>query len=259
MKKKQKFLAPIYGLKKTPKQSIKLDKSILIRAVDLLTEENKYFEKFGLKGSYDAVLEVNYEFNSDNPSEPFPGLFINLINKIDASLVVYGDGVVGVAGVAPAPKEEFSGGGILSSSARPRYEEKLDKEIDENFAVYYKKFVIAYDMRPVAFDVYRRSCDRFSNNDRTIDSCTVLESLFVPLGERSKKSFILNGLNILMFSTDEIKTIDDLIEYRNVIIHADRKRQLKLLTGSKYTYKWFEDVFKLIRRILYKYVDNPWS
>ena len=114
-------------------------------------------------------------------------------------------------------------------------------------------------MRPVAFDVYRRSCDRFSNNDRTIDSCTVLESLFVPLGERSKKSFTLNGLNILMFSTNEIKTIDDLIEYRNAIINADRKRQLKLLTGSKYTYKWFEDVFKLIRRILYKYVDNPWS
>src|SRR3989344_2885249 len=142
MKKKQKFLAPIYGLKNSPGQSIKLDKSILIRSVDIFAEEQKHFEKFGLKGSYDGVLEVNYEYDSDNPSEPFPGLFINLINRLDASLVVYGDGVVGVAGVAPAPKEEFSGGGILSSSARPRYEEKLDKEIDENFASYNKKFVI---------------------------------------------------------------------------------------------------------------------
>ena len=259
MKKKQFFLAPIYGLKKSPRQSIKLDKNILIRAVDLFAEEHKHFESFGLKGSYDGVLEVNYEYDSDNPSEPFPGLFINLINKFDASLVVYGDGVVGVAGVIPAPKEDFSGGGILSSSAKPQYEEKLDKEIDENFAVYYKKFIKAYDMRPVAFDVYRRSCDRFSNNDRTIDSCTILESLFVPPGERSKKSFILSGLNILMFSADEIKAIDDLIEYRNAIIHADRKKQLKLLSGSKYKYKWFEDTFKIIRRILYKYVENPWK
>lgn len=109
MKKKQKFLAPIYGLKKSPRESIKLDKNILIRAVDLFANEHKNFESFGLKGSYDGVLEVNYEYDSDNPSEPFPGLFINLINKFDASLVVYGDGVVGVAGVIPAPKEEFSG------------------------------------------------------------------------------------------------------------------------------------------------------
>lgn len=259
MKKKQKFLAPVYGLKRGPKQSIKLDKGILIRSVDIFAEEQKHFEKFGLKGSYDGVLEVDYEYDSDNPSEPFPGLFINLINKIDASLVIYGDGVVGVAGVVPAPKEEFSGGGILSSSAKPQYEEKLDKEIDDNFAVYYKEFVKAYDMRPVAFDVYRRSCERFANNDRTIDSCIILESLFVPLNERSKKSFILYGLNILKFSDGEIKAVDDLIEYRNAIIHADRKKQLKLLSGSKYTYKWFEDTFKIIRRILYKYVESPWN
>ena len=259
MKKKQKFLAPIYGLKKSPRQGIKLDKNILIRAVDLFADEHKYFGSFGLKGNYDGVLEVNYEYDSENPSEPFPGLFINLINKFDASLVVYGDGVVGVAGVFPAPKEDFSGGGILSSSAKPRYEEKLDKEIDKDFAVYYKKFIKAYDMRPVAFDVYRRSSDRFSNNDKTIDSCTILESLFVPPSERSKKSFILYGLNILKFSTDEITAIEDLIEYRNAIIHANREKQLKLLSGSKYKYKWFEDTFKLIRRILYKYVESPWN
>lgn len=232
MKKKQKFLAPIYGLKKSPKKSIKLDKNILIRAVDIFAEEHKHFGKFDLNGSYDAVLEVNYEYDSNNAGEPFPGLFINLINKFDASLVVYGDGVVGVAGVVPAPKTDFTGGGILSSSTRPRYEEKLDKEIDEDFVAYYKKFTKAYERRPVAFDVYRRSCDRFSNNDRTIDSCTILESLFVPPGERSKKSFILNGLNILMFSTNEIKAIDDLVEYRNAIIHADRKNNLNYYQGQ---------------------------
>lgn len=62
-----------------------------------------------------------------------------------------------------------------------------------------------------------------------------------------------------MFDTNEIKTIDDLIEYRNAIIHADRKRQLKLLSGSKYTHKWFENTFRLIRRVLYKYVESPWN
>src|SRR3989338_5408623 len=130
MKKRQKFLAPIYGLKKSPRQSIKLDKNILIRAVDLFAEEHKLFESFGLRGNYDGVLEVNYEYNSNNPNEPFPGIFINLINKFDASLVIYGNGIVGVTGVFPASKEDFSGGGILSSSASPHYEERLDKEID---------------------------------------------------------------------------------------------------------------------------------
>ncbi len=258
MKKKHKFLAPIYGLKRSPKQSIKLDKNILIRPVDLFAGEHKLIESFGLKASYDAMLEINYEYDSDDQNEPFPNLFLNVINKVDASLVVYGDGIVGIAAVFPATKDSLPGGGILSS-ARPHYNEKLDKEIDEDFVRYYKKFSKAYDMRPVAFDIYRRSCDRFSNNDRTIDSCTILESLFVPLGEKSKKPFILYGLNILKFSSDEIKSINDLIEYRNAIVHADRKKQLRLLSGSKYTYKWFEDTFKLIRRILYKYVDSPWN
>mgnify|MGYP001592004209 CR=1 FL=1 len=259
MKKKQKFLAPIYGLKKSPRKIIKLEGNILIRAVDIIKDEYKYFKKFGLNGNYDGVLEINYKFDPNNPSEPFPGLFINLINKFDASLVVYGDGVVDVAGVVPVQNEEFSGGGILSSSTKPRYEEKLDKDIDEKFAAYYRSFVKAYDMRPVAFDIYRRSCDRFANNDRTIDSCIILESLFIPQGERSKKPFILYGLNLLKFNAVEIKRIDDLIDYRNAIIHADRKKQLKLLTGPKFSHKWFEDTFKLVRKILYKYVESPWK
>lgn len=259
MKRKQKFLAPIYGLKKSLEQSVKLDKGIIVRPVNIFDEEQKHFEKFGLKRNYDGVFEVDYEYNSDSADEPFPGLFINLINKVDASLVVYGDGIVGIVGVVPASNEEFSGGGILSSTTKPQYEEKLDEKIDENFATYFKKFIKAYDIRPVAFDVYRRSRGRFANNDKTIDSCTILESLFVPSGERSKKPFILCGLNILKFGKDEIKAIDDLIEYRNAVVHADRKRQLKLLSGSKYTHRWFENTFKLIRRILYRYVENPWS
>lgn len=258
MKKKQKFLAPIYGLKKSPKQNLKLDRSLLIRSVDIFNREDKIFESFGLKASYDAVLEINYEFDSDNINEPFPNLFINLINKVDASLVVYGKGTVGVAAVFPATKDSMPGGGILSS-ARPHYDEKLDKEIDEEFTEYYKKFAKAYDMRPLAFDTFRRSQNRFANNDRTIDSCTVLESIFVPKDERGKKSFILSEMKIMGFASDEVQRIDDLIELRNAVIHADREKILKLHGGAKYTFAWFEETFELVRQILYRYIEKPWN
>ncbi len=259
MIKKQKFLVPIYGLKRSPKRNLDLDRNTLLRSVDLLSGEHKNFESFGLKINCDAVLEVDYEYNSNDASEPFPGIFINLVNKFDASLVVYGNGVVGVAAVFPATKESFPGGGIFVSNTKTLYEERLDKELDENFVSYYKNFIKAYDMRPVAFDVYRRSCDRFSNNDRAIDNCTVLESLFVPEKERSKKSFILSGMKIMGFNESDVNRIGDLIEYRNSIIHADRNKQLKLLSGPKYTHKWFEDTFKLIREILYRFVESPWN
>lgn len=258
MKKKQIFLAPIYGLKKSPKQPVKLDKNLLIRSVDLFADEHKLFESFGLRASYDAVLEVDYEYDSNNTSEPFPNLFINLINKVDASLVVYGQGTVGIAAVFPATKDSLPGGGILSS-AHPHYDEKLDKEIDCEFAEYYKKFAKAYDMRPLAFDTFRRSQNRFANNDRTIDSCTVLESIFVPKDERGKKLFILSGMKIMGFASDEVQGIDDLIELRNAVIHADREKILKLHGGTKYTFAWFEEAFELVRQILYRYIEKPWN
>lgn len=114
-------------------------------------------------------------------------------------------------------------------------------------------------MRPLAFDTFRRSQDRFANNDKTIDSCTVLESIFVPKGERSKKPFVLNGMKIMSFNSDEIQRIDDLIELRNEIIHADREKILKLHGSVKYTFTWFEETFKLVRQILYRYVEKPWN
>lgn len=258
MKKKQKFLAPIYGLKESLKKNIKFNEKLLLRNINLFKKEYEFFEKQGLKASYNAVLEINYQYNPDDASEPYPGISLNIVNRFDSALLVYGDGVVGVAGIFPASKKSAFGGIILYSS-KTRHEESLDKVIDEDFILFYKNFVKAYNMRPLAFDVYRRSRDRFTNNDKTIDSCTVLESIFVPSSERSKKSFILNGMNILGFSKTNIEMIDDLIEYRNAIIHADITKQHRLLSRSKYTYKWFEDTFKLIRKILYKYVECPWS
>lgn len=259
MKKKQKFLAPIYGLKKSLKGEIKLDKYLLIRQVDLLKKEYKLFEQYGIRANCDAVLEIEYQYNDDNPSEPYPGISLNVVNKFDAALLIYGDnnGGVGIAGIFPARKKRNLG--VTLFTAKTRYEEGLESEINDDFSNYYKKFAKAYNMRPLAFEVFRKSRDRFANNDKTIDCCTALESIFVPAGERSKKPFILSGMNILGFSKKDIENIDDLIEYRNAIIHADMNKQLKLLSGSKYTYKWFEDTSKLVRKILYKYAESPWS
>lgn len=258
MKKKQKFLAPIYGLRAGLKKNVKLDDDLLLRNIDLFKKEYEFFEKQGLRASYNAVLVIDYQYNPEDASEPYPGISLNVVNKFDSALLVYGDGIVGVAGIFPASKISAFGGIVLYSS-KTRYEESLDKEIDEGFILYYKRFVKAYNMRPLAFDVYRRSRDRFANNDKTIDSCTVLESIFVPSGERSKKSFILNGMNILGFNKKDIEAIDDLVEYRNAIIHADMTKLHKLLSGSRYTYRRFEETFKLIRKILYRYVESPWN
>lgn len=252
------FLAPIYGLEVSLKKNTKLDSNLLLRNINLSKKEYEFFEKRGLRASYDAVLEIDYQYDPTDPIEPYPGISLNVVNKFDSALQVYGDGVVGVAGIFPASKSSGLGG-IILYSAKTRLGEGLDKEIDDDFVHYYESFIKAYNMRPLAFDIYRRSRDRFANNDRAIDSCTVLESIFVPQGEKSKKPFVLNGIKIMGFGADDINLIDDLIEYRNAVIHADRDKQLKLLSGPKYTHKWFEETFKLVRKILYGYVENPWD
>lgn len=254
-KKKEKFIAPIYGLKSGLKQSIQLDKNLLLRNIDLFKKEHDKLKKFGISTSCNVFLEIDYEYHPNDPSEPHPGIELNILNKFDAALTVYGKGKVGVAAVFSATRDSC----YILSSTQPRYEECLDKDIDKSFTLYYKNFSKAYDMRPMAFDIFRRSQDRFTDNDRTVDSCTILESIFVPKGERSKKSFIINGMKIMGFGQYEVDRTDNLVEYRNAIIHADRDKILKLLVGAKYTHSWFEDTFELVREILFKFVENPWN
>lgn len=257
MKVKQKFLAPIYGLQKSLKQKIWLNKNLLIRNIDLINNEYDFFEKSGLKGNYNVVLEINYQYDNNDPSEPLPGISLNIINKFESSLMVYGEGLSGIAGIFPKLNKSRNGL-IIFYPYKTNFKDGLDKEIDINFVTYFKQFNKAYDMRPVAFDIYRKSRARFANNDKTIDSCIVLESIFVPAGERSKKPFILNGMKILGFKNKDIKVISDLIDYRNSIIHADLNRQYKLLSGAKFTYLWFENAFELTRKTLSKFVEKPW-
>ena len=122
MKKKQKFLVPIYGLKTSLKNDIKLNSNLLLRNINLLKKEHELFEKYGLRATYNTVLEVNYKYDLEDASEPLPGIFLNIVNKFDASLTIFGDGKVGVAAVFPYSKDgSFPGGGI-SFSGKVRYD-----------------------------------------------------------------------------------------------------------------------------------------
>ena len=51
---------------------------------------------------------------------------------------------------------------------------------------------------------------------RTIDSCTVLESILVPKGEKSKK-FDYWWFKIMGFKKDKVVQIQKLVDYRNAI------------------------------------------
>ena len=252
-----KFLVPVYGVKPLKGDPIQLDDGVLLRGVKLLENEHEIFKKHNMRTGYDIVLEVDYSFDEDDPSEPLPGISIRLLNMIDAALVVYGEGRAGLAAILPADDSGYMG--FILSQYKPQYSEYLDKEIDSGFVTYFTNFKKAYDMRPMAFDIFRRSQERFSKNDKTIDSCTALESILVPKGERSKKSFIINGLKIMGYEKEQIEHIEKLVDYRNAIIHADREKLLSLLTGATYTSSWFEDTFKLVREILFKYVEKPWD
>lgn len=255
--KTKKYIVPIYGIKPLRESPLQLQENVILRSIKLLENEHEIFKKHQMRTGYEAVLEVDYSFDEADTSEPLPGISINLLNMIDASLVVYGEGKAGLAAIIPA--DGSVGGGFILPHAKPSFGEYLDKEINADFVTYFTNFKIAYDMRPLAFDLFRRSQERFTNNDRTIDSCTVMESIFVPKGEKSKKSFILSGLKIMGFGIDEIGRIEKLVDYRNAIIHADREKILRLLSGADYAHSWFEDTFSLVREILFKYVEKPWN
>lgn len=255
--KNVKFLVPVYGIKRVNAEALQLEATVMLRGVKILENEHKIFSDLGLRPNFNAVLEIDYSFDEEDSSEPYPGISIRLLNMIDASFVVYDEGRAGLAAIIPA--EDSGHVPLTLSSANPQYAEYLEHNIKEEFVTYYNKFKVAYNMRPMAFDMFRRSQERFNNNDRTIDSCTVLESILVPKGERSKRSFIVNGLKIMGYGEDEADRIGKLVEYRNAIIHADREKLNSLYRGTLYTLGWFEETFKLVRKILYRYVEKPWD
>jgi hypothetical protein len=256
---KQIFLAPIYGLKSLNK-SVTLGEGLTLRNIRYDNSDTDLLNKANLHEGYSTLLEIDYEYDSQNPSEPYPNIQLNVTDIFEAALRLLGKGVAGVAAILPTNTSSFAG--ITLSNTKSRWDDYLViKESDiTTLPDYYKKFKKAYNIRPVAFDVYSKSRNRYANNDKTIDNCTALESIFVPKGEKTaKRPFILLGVKIMGFGEDEREKIRDLIAYRNTIIHADRDEQLKMLQGPKYTSKWFEETFELVREILLKYVETPWD
>jgi len=166
--------------------------------------------------------------------------------------------MTGIAAILPAEPGSSGQSTYILSRNSPQYDVFLDKSlIEDRFDVFYNNFLKTYNLRPLAFDLYRQSLIKFTQNDRTIYSCIALESIFVPNKEKSKKPFILNGMKIMGFESSEIKLIDKLIDYRNAIMHADIKKQIELI--SIFTTQRFEESFNVARKILNKYIENPWS
>ncbi len=251
------YIVPIYGLRSL-KGNIKLDKTTVLRNVDIFNKEDEFLTNAGLPNSYNVVLDIKYKFNETNPEEPIPGLNIKILNKIDACLILFEKCDAGLAAILQKQGLKYTCKYILSTK-KPILHEYLKIKSEKDFVDYFKKFQEAYSKRPLAFDIFRKSSVRFTNNDKAIDSCTILESIFVPNGERAKKQFIINGMKIMGFEETYVQAINDLIDYRNAIIHADQVKTLKLLSGPKYTYVWFENTFEVVRKVLLGYVDKPWD
>jgi len=65
---KAKSLVPVYGVKTVKDSPLQLEKDIILRNVKLLDKEHEVFKKHGLRSGYDAVLEIDYSFDEDDPN-----------------------------------------------------------------------------------------------------------------------------------------------------------------------------------------------
>ncbi len=94
-----KYIVPIYGIKPLKDSPLQLQENVILRSVKLLENEHEIFKKHNMRTGYEAVLEVDYTFDENDPSELLPGISINLLNMIDASFVIYGEGKTGLAAI----------------------------------------------------------------------------------------------------------------------------------------------------------------
>lgn len=254
MKNKVKVILPIYGLSKNLSEKASLSRGLLIRPIDLLKNEHGSFKKYGIHNYSNTLIEINYEYDEDDPNEPYPAVEINFVQKIESALRVYGFGSVGIAAIIFGSSFNT----IIRSTHNPLWHDNLKEQLND-FPEFFNKYQKAYNLRPMAFQSYSRSRERVANNDKTVDCCTTLESLFVPRDEWKKSPFILQGLSIMGFEEKERRAVDDLIKYRNSIIHADSRKILNLLGGPKYTLSWFEETFELVRKVLIKFIEKPFE
>lgn len=253
-------LCPIYGLGWIA-TDIQVGQNATLRFVDMEVESSEIAE-VGLRSiSYRCLLEITQEYDPKDTSDPWFDIESTAI-AIEAALRTYHEGKIGVAAIIYYQGDQRQSARILDSSIPNGQEDyKIDKAKLEALPIFFADFETAYKAKPVALQYFSRAQRRFSKNDKSIDFCTALESLFVPANSRgAKKVFLIQGVTILGFSAAEVQMIGDLYEFRNTVIHGDHNQRTAIYARRRgnYTTVWFEDCENLIRAILQKYVSKPW-
>jgi hypothetical protein len=254
-------ICPIYGLGWIS-TNLQIQENAVLRFIDL-EKESKELSAVGLRSiSYKCVLEIACDYDpKDHSTDPWLNLQSVALN-IEAALRIYHEGKIGVAAVIYYRNNQRQSAMILDGFIPNGQEDyQIDKAKLEQFTAFFTEFEIAYREKPVALQYFSRAQQRFNKNDKSIDLCTALESLFVPTDSRgAKKVFLTQGVKILGFSPAETQMINDLYEFRNTIIHGDHNQRAAIYSKQKgnYTFSWFEDCERLVRSILQKYINQPW-
>ncbi|MCL4353215.1 hypothetical protein M1615_01930 [Patescibacteria group bacterium] len=253
MKKANAQIAIYGGLSLT--SNTKLTNGIQVRRI--LPNEENIFKFMNWKSNgratcpYDWLIEFDYRYDENATDESYPGLLIKY-EYIEYALRLFYKHEIGFAAlvinVNNHPRNYFISSKMPSSLSVKKFDDNIE------FGDFWKKYTKAYQKKPAAYEYFSQTLD-YPNNIKSVLFCSTLESLFVPKEERNnKRKYVVQGITILGFSNIEVKAINDLFDFRNDYAHANKRKQPKLFLG----YPWWKNCEKLIRKILFKYLEKPW-
>lgn len=255
-----KIIAPIYGLDIFA--DIAIDSSIKICSV-IKEEDNDLLKSSGFNWiKYNNILDIQYKYKQSNTDEPYPAIQF-LLNGIESALRVFNPGIIGFAGIISKPKVSPFPICIEKTTPSGQNQYKIKRTKLTEFPDFYKKFIIAYSKKHIAFNRFSKSCSTAPvtkvSEDKIIDYCICLENLFVPLKGWENRLFVLQGLVILRFTSKNIKKVETLFKYRNSIVHADFDKQRKIsIEKHVHHADYYEEMEEIIREVLRLYIEKPW-
>jgi hypothetical protein len=228
-------ICPIYGLGWVT-SDLQIRADTVLRFIDLINNESDEITSTGLHAaSYKCVLEISQKYD---PKDYSIDAWLNIqeiVFKIESALRIYHEGRIGVAAIIYFESDQRQSARILDGFIPNGQEDyQIDKAKLKSLPEFFADFEKAFNEKPVALQYFSRSQQRYANNDKSIDLCTALESLFVPNNSRgAKKVFLTQGVNILGFSIAETQMIGDLYDYRNTIIHGDHRERTAIFSKKK--------------------------
>ena len=256
MSKKLRLLAPIYGLNYGKLKDLTLDRNSKIRWIT--KKESLLLRKSGFDPlKYNYLLDMVYRYNEKKINEPYPALQI-LLDKIEVSLRVFNTGVIGFAGIVSKPQVSPFPLRINLTIPNQQSSYKINNSKFSGFPDFCKKFRSAYHKKQIAIDWFNKSYSEFAPTNKIICYCVCFENLFVPSNSHEKKIFIIFGLNLLNINKSNRDEIDLLYNYRNSIIHADKKKQKELLRKIGSMSSFLEHCTETLREVLQIYIDKQW-